>query len=119
MTIFDYLKDILVTKSGTMPLDSYVPFVINRFLSFINPQVCQIINELNSKTLLENKEIHYKTAITLFPKMSYIPRIDYVKKVKEEAEEDKDLQMKIRLLAEKYEISQREVLHFLRESSAD
>lgn len=119
MTIFDYLKDIIVYKKGNLPLDNYVPFLINRFLSFINPQVCLAINELNSKIFLEDKELHYKVAITIFPKMSYVPKIDYIKKLKEQQQEDKDFNMKIKLLAQKHEISEREVLFLFGECSTN
>lgn len=105
MTIFDYIKDIVVTKKGDLPLDSYVPFLVNRWLSFINPQVCQAINQLNTKILLEDKLLHYKLVLSLFPKMKYVPRINYIKKVKEEIEEE---DQRIKILAENLEISKRE-----------
>lgn len=105
MTVFDYLKDIIVTKSGNLPLDGYVPFLINRWLSFINPTVCGAINQVNIKILLEDKELHYKTMLTLFPKMKYCPRINYIKKVKEDEQEE---DIRIKILAENLEISKRE-----------
>lgn len=109
MTIFDYLKDIVVTKKGNLPLDQYVPFLVNRWLSFLNPTVCEMISlSMNSKILLENKELHYKTVIALFPKMKYCPRINYIKKVKEEEEQDEDI--RISILAQNLEISKREAL---------
>ena len=110
MTIFDYIKDIIVTKKGDLPLDSYVPFLVNRWLSFINPQVCQAINQLNTKILLEDKLLHYKLVLSLFPKMKYIPRINYIKKVKEEIEEE---DQRIKILAENLEISKREATFLL------
>lgn len=107
MTIFDYIKDILVTKRGDLPLTEYVPFLVNRWLSFINPTVCEYINKTNSKILLEDKELHYKMMISMFPKMKYAPRISYVKKLKEDKQEaDK----KVKMLSEGLEISQREAL---------
>lgn len=110
MTIFDYIKDILVTKRGDLPLDQYVPYIVTRWLSFINPTVAASVNEFNKQVLLENKELHYKMMISVFPKMKYAPRISYIKKVKEEAtEEDKS----ISLLANKYELSKREVKQLL------
>ena len=63
---------------------------------------------MNSKILLENKELHYKTVIALFPKMKYCPRINYIKKVKEEEEQDEDI--RISILAQNLEISKREAL---------
>lgn len=107
MTIFDYLKDIIVTKKGDLVLDGYVPFLVNRWLSFINPTIGEAINGLNNKTLLEDKQIHYKTMITMFPKMKYIPKINYIKKVKETVEEE---DKRIKVLAQGLEISEREAL---------
>lgn len=105
MTIFDYIKDITVTKKGDLPLDEYVPFLVSRWLSFINPDVCRAVNQLNTKTLLEDKLLHYKLMLSLFPKMKYSPRIKYVKKLKaQELEEDE----RIKILAENFEISKRE-----------
>ncbi len=110
MTPFDYLKDIFVTKKGNLPLDNYTPFMINRWLSFVNPAVAETINQFNNQTLLENKEMHYKMMLTLFPKMSYAPRINYIKKAQEEIqEEDK----RIKLLAAKYELSEKEIISLL------
>lgn len=106
MTIFDYLKDITVTKRGDLPLTDYVPFLVNRWLSFLNPTVCECINlNVNSKVLLEDKEMHYKVLISLFPKMKYCPKIFYIKKLKEDKQE---LDSKIKLLSQSLEISERE-----------
>jgi hypothetical protein len=108
VTIFDYLKDILVTKRGDLVIDQYVPFLVNRWLSFLNPTICETINStVNCKTLLENKELHYKTMIAIFPKARYAPRINYVKKIKEK-EQDDDVRVKV--LAQNLEISEREAL---------
>ena len=110
MTIFDYIKDITVTKQGNLPLDQYMPFLVNRWLSFINPTVCSNINQINSKTLLEDKEMHYKMMLSLFPQMKYSPRINYIKKVKED---EKDEDIRIKVIAENFEISTREALFFV------
>ena len=105
MTIFDYLKDIIVTKKGDLPLDQYVPYLVTRWLSFINPIIAEFANALNTKVLLENKELHYKMLIAAIPKAKYAPRITYVKKVKEdEAKEDQ----RVSFLAQGLEISKRE-----------
>lgn len=115
MTIFDYIKDIVVRKKGDLSLDSYSPFMVNRWLSFINPTVTECINALNSKTLLENKELHYKTAICLFPKFSSCPRIRYVKKVKENIKENEELNKQEACLSEFYEMSRREISYLRQE----
>lgn len=108
MTIFDYIKDITTYKNGTLPLDEYVPFLINRWLSFISPQACIGINE--SVNCLGNfeKGYHYKLLIKLFPKIK-IPFIQYVKKIKQTEKED----AKVELLARNMEISIREAKQLL------
>jgi hypothetical protein len=110
MTIFDYIKDILVTKRGDLPMEQYVPYIVTRWLSFINPTIAVTVNQLNKQILLENKEMHYKTMISLFPKMKYAPRISYIKKVKEDKTEEDS---RIKLLASKYELSEREIANLL------
>ncbi len=108
MTIFDYLKDIIVTKRGNLPIEQYVPFLVNRWLSFINPTVCELVNGVfNNKILLEDKELHYKTLVAYFPKAKHTPRISYIKKIKEK-EQDDDIRVKV--LAQNLEISEREAL---------
>ena len=110
MTIFDYIKDITVTKQGDLPLTDYVPFLVNRWLAFINPAVCEMINgAMNSKIFLENKEMHYKMLIAVFPKVKYSPRIKYIKKVKEKEQEE---DVRISILAQNLEISKREAAYF-------
>ncbi len=91
-------------------MDQYVPFIVTRWLSFINPVVASSLNELNKQVLLENKDLHYKAMISLFPKMKYAPRISYIKKVKEES---KDEDKTILLLASRYELSKREIEQML------
>jgi hypothetical protein len=113
VTTFDYIKDIIITKRGDLPLDGYAPFLINRFLSFINPQVCEAVNQLNTKILLEDKLLHYKLMLSLFPKMSSVPYIKYVKKVQEEKDENQELKTKIKVLAQNMELSEREVTTLL------
>lgn len=107
MTPFDYLKDIFVTKKGDLPLDEYYPYLINRWLSFINPSIAETINQFNKQSLLENKQMHYKTMLCLFPKMKYAPRISYIKKPQEEEKQEEDKSIKI--LAQKYELSEKEI----------
>ncbi len=105
MTIFDYLKDILVTKKGDLPLNDYVPFLVNRWLSFMNPTICEFVNTLNNKTLLEDKEMHYKTLLSVFPKVKYLPKLNYIKKLKEK---EQDLDIRIKILAQNLEVSEHE-----------
>lgn len=114
MTIFDYLKDIIVTKQGNLPLDAYVPYLVNRWLSFINPTIGEMINlTFNNKTLLENKEMHYKTMLVTFPQLKRCPKINYIKKIKEKEQEND----KVKYLAQNLEISIREATFLLEEQA--
>lgn len=110
MTIFDYLKTIVVSKTLIQQLETYVPYLITRWLSFINPSVCQILNSVNKQVLLENKDLHYKVMLSLFPKISKMPRISYIKKVKFKEEQECP---KIKVLAQQLELSTREVQSLL------
>lgn len=82
--LFDYLKDIVINKKGTIPLLEYVPFLINRWLSFISPQVCNVLNDTVNKNYFLSKEQHYKFLITAFPKQKYMSKINYIKKIKKQ-----------------------------------
>jgi hypothetical protein len=118
ITLFDYISDIVAKKQGNLPLDNYVPFLIARWLSFINPSTAEFVNQFNTKGLLENKELHYKTLVTCFPKLKWCPKISYIKKAKE-MESQNDNQMKIKMLAESLELSVREASGLFWESSTN
>jgi hypothetical protein len=109
VTIFDYIKDITTYKKGNLPIDEYIPFLINRWISFITPSACNAINEsVNGLGGLE-KEQHYKLLIKLYPK-SKVPFIKYIKKVKEDKNEADN---NMSLLASNKEVSQREIKQLL------
>jgi hypothetical protein len=103
--LFDYIKDITTYKKGNLPLDDYIPYLINRWLSFVAPQICGAINESVNSLGNISKEYHYKLLLRLYPKSKQIPFIKYVKKVKEEKTKEDD---KVSLLASNMEMSQRE-----------
>jgi hypothetical protein len=107
--LFEYIKDITTYKKGNLPLEEYIPFLINRWLSFINSQTCSAINESVNTLGNISKDQHYKLLIRLYPK-SKIPYIKYVKKVKEEKTKVDD---KVTLLASNMEMSEREVKQLL------
>ena len=107
MTIFDYLKQIFIEKNSNVSLDHYVPYMVNRWLSFINPTVCETINQFNSKILLENKDLHYKTMLAAFPKLKTIPKIVYEKK---QSINPTDSEINInKSIAQAMELSEREI----------
>jgi hypothetical protein len=105
VTIFDYIKDITTYKRGDLPLEEYVPFLINRWLSFINPSACTGVNASVNSLGNVDKTVHYKLLLKLFPK-SKVPFIKYIKKVKKEVTEEDN---KVQQLASNMEMSRREV----------
>jgi len=110
VTIFDYLGDILVKKKGDLPVEEYVPFMINRWLAFSSNEAANAINQTVNSLGNIDKNVHYKLLISAFPKFSRMPRIDYIKKVKLEKEEKDN---KIALLSSNMELSQREIKQLL------
>ena len=103
--LFEYIKDLTVYKKGNLPLDDYIPFLINRWLSFVSPSVCGAINESVNSLGNISKEYHYKLLLRLYPKSKQIPFIKYVKRVKEEKTKEDD---KVEMLACNMEMSKRE-----------
>lgn len=108
--LFDYLGDILVKKKGDLPLDEYAPFLINRWLSFSSPVACLALNQTVNSLGNVDKSIHYKLLVSAFPKLTRMPRIDYIKKTKVEIKEEDS---KINMLASNMELSQREIKQLL------
>lgn len=87
--LFDYLKDLVVNKKGNLPLNDYIPFLINRWLSFMSPPVNHLLNQTVNLYSGLDKEQHYKFLSVSFPKLNYLPRLSYIKKpqpLKEEIE---------------------------------
>lgn len=102
--LFEYIKDITTYKKGNLPLDDYIPFLINRWLSFIDPQISSAINESTNTLGNISKEQHYKLLLKLYPK-SKVPYIKYVKKIKEEKTKEDE---RVNMLASNVEMSKRE-----------
>lgn len=110
MTIFDYIKDIMVYKKGNLELELYSQFLVNRWLSFSSPAASVAINQTVNSLGNIDKNVHYKLLISAFPKFGRMPRIDYIKKVKPEKEEKDN---KVALLSSNLELSQREIKQLL------
>lgn len=111
MTIFDYLKDILVNKTGKLPLEQYTPYMINRWLSFVHPSVAETLAGcFGSQDLLLDKERHYKLMLSFFPKSKRLPNMQYIKKVKESQTTEDN---RIKHIAEALEVSKREATNLV------
>lgn len=107
--LFEYVKDITTYKKGNLPLEDYIPYLINRWLSFVAPQICSAVNESVNSLGNISKEHHYKLLLKLYPK-SKVPFIKYIKKVKEEKTKEDD---KVDMLASNMEMSRREIKQLL------
>lgn len=105
--LFDYLKAITVNKDETLPLDDYSPFLISRWISFINPATANMLNCTVNQLGSIDKRIHYKLMLSVIPKSKFFKKINYLKKAKKE-KDDKE-QEKIKQFAECNEISVREL----------
>ncbi len=116
-SIFDQLKDIVETKSGTLlddfdALQNFSPYMINRWLSMYNTSTCILLNETTNKMYrgVETKEQWYKLFLTLTPKQKS-KYIKYIKKNKEKI--SKDYKKEISQLAKYYEVSENEIYNLL------
>ena len=71
---------------------AFVPFLLNRWLSFYSKETTYFVNEtLNKYTgLFEDKQELYRLYYNFIPRLKY-KRISYIKKVKKQKEEDEDL----------------------------
>ena len=116
MNIFDQLNDILFTKkkrcmSNIDDENNYVPYMINRWVSMYSPDHAMIINSTVNwmGQALETKLDHYNFLHSILPKSKW-KRINYIKKVKEDKDEEDN---KVQLLASTLELSEREVKYLL------
>lgn len=101
--LFEYLKDIFIYKKANLPLNDYMPFLINRWLSFVGNSALSLNETVNILTNLDKSQ-HYKLLIKCYPKQKKQPFINYIKRIKEENKENNN----INLLAANMEISTRE-----------
>ena len=91
--------------------NSYIPYMINRWVSMYSPDHAMIINSTVNwmGQALETKLDHYNFLHSILPKSKW-KRINYIKKVKEDKDEEDN---KVQLLASTLELSEREVKYLL------
>ena len=84
----------------------HVPFMMNRWYSFYSSDCIEIANILNRYAYqFADKQDSFKFFNCLIPKLRY-KRIQYIKKTKEKKDKEDE---NIKVLAQRYEISEREV----------
>ena len=114
MTIFDHLNDILFTKERNLSnIDDeqeYNQYMINRWISMYSPHMALTINNTTNwlYPVMEEKSAHYRFLHSILPRVQR-KHINYIKKSQETSEEDNNLD----LLAQKLELSKREVKYFI------
>tara|TARA_R110000772_G_scaffold22153_5_gene60168 strand:- start:5059 stop:5433 length:375 start_codon:yes stop_codon:yes gene_type:complete len=89
---------------------AFVPFLLNRWLSFYSKDTPHFVNEtLNTYTgLFEDKQQLYRLYYNLIPRLKF-KRIQYIKKVKKDKEEEVDYA----LFAKSNNISIRELKQYV------
>ena len=119
MNIFDQLHDIISDKTNKLSEDcelekEFVPFMVQRWLSFYSNSYAQLLN--NSVNLLwrvfEDKQIWYKFFLGIIPKNRF-RSIKYIKKDKEAKAKTKIDDGIVFYLAERSELSKREIRQYL------
>lgn len=123
MNIFEYLKDIIQTKSHKVfeddeELNDFNAFLTQRWLSMYSPEAANICNETTNKMWrsMETKQMWYKMFQSLIPKQR-MTRINYIKKAKKDKKSiERDV---IKILAQTLEISERECKLYIEEGLID
>ncbi len=119
--MFEHLNDILFHKRGNSlgNVDNesdYNQYMINRWVSMYSDETANIVNATVNwmYPVLETKQQHYKFLLKVLP--SYHKRyIQYIKKHKNEKQQDSEPETNIELLADTLELSTREVKYLLQQ----
>jgi hypothetical protein len=116
MNIFQILNNILFKRKDITELDiegqsNFIPFLINRWISFYSPVHACFINETFNKlsSLFDDKAEYYKLYCNLTPKVKF-KKIEYVKKRKEKDKKEISVEDDmIRIFAKNNFLSSREL----------
>lgn len=106
-TIFDYIGNITNGKK-LEELDassSFSPFMLQRWLSMISPEICYFLNEKLNGLHITDKQVIYDYMVLMFPKIGN-KKIKYLKK--SSAVDDSDIEES----AKRLQISKREFLEY-------
>jgi len=89
---------------------AFVPFLLNRWLSFYSKDTPNFVNETLNKYsgLFDDKQQQYRLYYNLIPRLKY-KKISYIKKVKKDKEDDTD----IAIMAKNNNISVRELKQYV------
>ncbi|MDD4109959.1 MAG: hypothetical protein PHS54_00235 [Clostridia bacterium] len=125
MNIFDQLKDIIVDKQNRLSENiddekEFIPFMMQRWLSFYSPQFAQIVNYSTNMLwkAIDEKGVWYKLFTGIIPR-SRFKNIKYIKKNKEEKTKIKIDKEVVTYLAERFELSRKEIQAYLESGTVD
>lgn len=92
--MFDFLKAILFNKRHiTLTPENeseFSQYMLNRWLSFSNEGIAQIVNSTTNKLLLSTKQEQFDFLFNVIPKI-ITTRINYIKKTKKDKKEKEDV----------------------------
>ena len=109
--LFEYLKAITSTKKDNLSLEEYVPYLINRWLTFGITSSTTALNETVNCLGNLDKPFHFKLLLSLFPKHNRLPKFQYIKKPKKENETN---DTNIKLLSQSLELSTKEIKELIK-----
>jgi hypothetical protein len=120
MNIFEQLKDIISDKNNLLIKDyekekDFVPYMVQRWLSFYSSEYAELLNcstNLYWKGIVNDKQLFYKLYLGVIPKSKY-KNIKYIKKTKENTKKLMCDDNIVRFLAERFELSEKEIREYL------
>lgn len=125
MNIFDQLRDIISDKKNKLSEDfelekDFVPYMTQRWLSFYSNEFAQLLNSSTNIVWkgIEDKSIWYKLFTGILPKSKF-KNIKYIKKNKEAkttVKLDKEI---VIYLAERFELSRKEICDYIESGLID
>lgn len=125
MTIFDQLQDITTTKLNKISdnvdeLESYQPYMVQRWLSMYSPQFAQIINVSSNRMwrVFSNSREWNQFFISIIP-TSPVKRIRYIKKQTKKQKDTTKNKDVIDVIADSFEISKREAKQYIDQELVD
>jgi hypothetical protein len=110
-TIFSYIDSVLFTKKKLNTINEgetqFNLYMLNRWCSMYSSDIAQILNETTNKygKLFQTKQEQYDFILNMLPRVKK-KKINYIKKVKEEAKKEDP---EIALIAKAMEMSKREL----------
>lgn len=125
MNIFDQIRDIISEKNDMLLEDcdaekEFSPFMMQRWLSFYSIPFAQLVNTTSNFLWrsFEDKQIWYKFFTGITPK-SRFRSIKYIKKNGEKKKASKIDNDMLLFLAERTELSKREVKEYVESGAVD